>query len=167
MAADRGLCGGFNANLLKEARRMINELVAQNKQVSVVCVGSKARDSLQRDFRRFIQHTFSGLVGSKGGTRKGRQRTRNKHTRKHSPHRGHTIPHENQRSIPLFIVAFAQNISPFYAKPDHRRRLSKPSSARKISGWSRSSGMANNPRCFNHNPKAGRAVTTAKGMASR
>ena len=67
MAADRGLCGGFNANLLKEARRMINELVAQNKQVTVVCVGSKARDSLQRDFRRFIQHTFSGLVGSKGG----------------------------------------------------------------------------------------------------
>ena len=31
--ADRGLCGGFNANLVKEARRMIQELQAAGKQV--------------------------------------------------------------------------------------------------------------------------------------
>ena len=63
MAADRGLCGGFNANLLKEARRMIGELLGQKKQVSVLCVGAKARDSLQRDLRNYIGHSFTHLSG--------------------------------------------------------------------------------------------------------
>jgi F-type H+-transporting ATPase subunit gamma len=65
MAADRGLCGGFNANLLKEARRMIGELLGQKKQVSVLCVGAKARDSLQRDLRSYIGHSFTHLAGKK------------------------------------------------------------------------------------------------------
>ena len=34
--ADRGLCGGFNANLVKEARRMIRELQAAGKQVNSI-----------------------------------------------------------------------------------------------------------------------------------
>lgn len=67
MAADRGLAGGFNANLVKEVRRMVGELVAQGKQVSVVTIGSKARDNLSRDMKSRIAHSFTGLVSSKGG----------------------------------------------------------------------------------------------------
>lgn len=67
MAADRGLCGGFNANLVKEARRLVNELLNKNKEVSIVCVGTKARDNLNRDMRKRIQHSFAGLVNVKGG----------------------------------------------------------------------------------------------------
>lgn len=67
MAADRGLCGGFNTNLVKEVRRLVNELVAQQKEVSIVCVGSKGRDNLNRDMRSRIQKSFTGLVSTKGG----------------------------------------------------------------------------------------------------
>ncbi|MCC7305287.1 MAG: F0F1 ATP synthase subunit gamma [Alphaproteobacteria bacterium] len=62
MAADRGLCGGFNANLVKEARRMIAELLNEKKEVSVLCVGTKARDILQREYRKLIAHSFTGLT---------------------------------------------------------------------------------------------------------
>jgi F-type H+-transporting ATPase subunit gamma len=66
MAGERGLCGGFNANLVKEARRMVAELMNAGKDVKIVCAGAKARDSLQRDLRSMISHSFTGLVG-KGG----------------------------------------------------------------------------------------------------
>lgn len=66
MAADRGLCGGFNANLIKEARRAIRELQADKKKVTVVCAGSKARDLLQREFRSLIIKSFTGLAGKAG-----------------------------------------------------------------------------------------------------
>jgi F-type H+-transporting ATPase subunit gamma len=67
MAADKGLCGGFNTNLVKEAKRMIAELSAQKKQVSVLCVGTKSRDLVQREYRKLIAHSFTNLVSSKGG----------------------------------------------------------------------------------------------------
>jgi len=66
IAADRGLCGGFNANVVKEARRTIRELQGAGKQVQVVCVGSKARDLLQREFRSLIVKSFSGMAGKTG-----------------------------------------------------------------------------------------------------
>ncbi len=66
MAAERGLCGGFNANLVKEAKRMIAELVQQGKDVKVLCVGAKARDLLQRDNRKYIAHSIVGLAGKAG-----------------------------------------------------------------------------------------------------
>lgn len=43
--ADRGLCGGFNANLIKEARQQYKSLKAQGKTVSFLTVGRKARDA--------------------------------------------------------------------------------------------------------------------------
>lgn len=66
MAAERGLCGGFNSNLVKEAKRLIRELTEQGKDVKILCVGSKARDLLQRDSRRFIAHSIVGLATKAG-----------------------------------------------------------------------------------------------------
>ena len=52
--SDRGLAGGFNATILREARRTIRELQASGKTVKVLTVGRKGRDALRRDYGRFI-----------------------------------------------------------------------------------------------------------------
>jgi F-type H+-transporting ATPase subunit gamma len=52
--SDRGLAGGFNATILREARRTIRELQAAGKTVKVLTIGRKGRDALRRDYGRFI-----------------------------------------------------------------------------------------------------------------
>jgi F-type H+-transporting ATPase subunit gamma len=42
LSSDRGLCGGYNASMVKEAFKTTAELESQNYKVSVVCVGKKA-----------------------------------------------------------------------------------------------------------------------------
>ena len=63
--ADRGLCGGFNSTIVRGARRRIRELVAQGKEVKLICVGRKGRDMLRRDNRDRIVEYFDGVVGKK------------------------------------------------------------------------------------------------------
>jgi len=50
MTANRGLCGGFNSNIIRSARALIRDLLAQGKSVKIYTVGSKSRDNLKRDF---------------------------------------------------------------------------------------------------------------------
>jgi F-type H+-transporting ATPase subunit gamma len=52
--SDRGLAGGFNATILRDARRMIRELTGAGKTVRIVTIGRKGRDSLRRDHARLI-----------------------------------------------------------------------------------------------------------------
>jgi F-type H+-transporting ATPase subunit gamma len=52
--SDRGLAGGFNASILREARRTIRALQSAGKTVKVLTVGRKGRDSLRRDMSRLI-----------------------------------------------------------------------------------------------------------------
>jgi len=54
MTADRGLCGGFNASIVRETRRRVRELRDQGKQVKLLCVGRKGRDNLRRDLGQLI-----------------------------------------------------------------------------------------------------------------
>ncbi|MEO1100865.1 MAG: F0F1 ATP synthase subunit gamma [Pseudomonadota bacterium] len=57
MTAERGLCGGFNANVAKRARIQIEELRAAGKTVKIITVGKKGRDMLGRDYGDlFIDH---------------------------------------------------------------------------------------------------------------
>src|SRR5438270_289350 len=49
-----GLAGGFNATILREARRKIRELQAAGKTVKVLTIGRKGRDSLRRDYSKLI-----------------------------------------------------------------------------------------------------------------
>ena len=48
ISSERGLCGGYNANLAKMAARTIEELEAQGKTVAVSCIGKKALQILSR-----------------------------------------------------------------------------------------------------------------------
>lgn len=44
--SDRGLCGAFNSSILRAARRKINELLAQGKEVKIFCIGRKGYEGL-------------------------------------------------------------------------------------------------------------------------
>ena len=58
---DRGLCGGFNSTIVREARRQIRALEAAGKTVKIFCVGRKGRDQLRRDYARLIVETITDL----------------------------------------------------------------------------------------------------------
>jgi F-type H+-transporting ATPase subunit gamma len=66
MTADRGLCGGFNTNLVRFARQKINELVKEGKTVKIITVGRKARDFLRRDHRQKIIHSITDIGNQSG-----------------------------------------------------------------------------------------------------
>ncbi|OHV72868.1 F0F1 ATP synthase subunit gamma [Mesorhizobium sp. LCM 4576] len=52
--AERGLCGGFNSQIARLARDHIRRLVADGKQVKIICVGKKGYDILRRDYASLI-----------------------------------------------------------------------------------------------------------------
>ncbi|MCL5031543.1 MAG: ATP synthase F1 subunit gamma [Bacteroidetes bacterium] len=64
VTADRGLCGAFNSNIIKEAVRYINEeLLPNNINANVICIGKKGTDFFtKRDFN--IGYKKSGLFSS-------------------------------------------------------------------------------------------------------
>ena len=48
LASDRGLCGGYNTMIAKEAKRRIDELNSSGKNVIVFCYGKKVINGLKR-----------------------------------------------------------------------------------------------------------------------
>nr|AQQ75089.1 hypothetical protein [uncultured bacterium] len=48
MTSERGLCGGFNTQIVRAAREKIDELVRAGKTVKILAVGKKGRDQLRR-----------------------------------------------------------------------------------------------------------------------
>ena len=48
MTADRGLCGGFNSNLIKATERFLREKTRDGKEVALITVGRKARDFFRK-----------------------------------------------------------------------------------------------------------------------
>src|SRR6202161_4530137 len=57
--SDRGLAGGFNATILREARRTIRELERGGKTVKLMTIGRKGRDSLRRDYAKQITESLT------------------------------------------------------------------------------------------------------------
>ena len=51
---ERGLCGGFNTQIVRLARERIRKLLADGKQVKILCVGKKGYDQLRRDHANLI-----------------------------------------------------------------------------------------------------------------
>ncbi|MDH5721943.1 MAG: F0F1 ATP synthase subunit gamma [Alphaproteobacteria bacterium] len=65
VTADRGLCGGFNAYTVKEARQKILALQSEGKDVKIICVGRKGYDGLRREFGPQIIKRFTDVLGKK------------------------------------------------------------------------------------------------------
>jgi len=59
--ADRGLCGGFNSSIVREARRRIAALQNEGKTVKILCVGRKGRDQLRREYGKLIVDTIEEI----------------------------------------------------------------------------------------------------------
>ncbi len=50
MTSDRGLCGGFNSNIIKKAKSYFVRLAEQGKDLKIITVGSKGNDQLKRAY---------------------------------------------------------------------------------------------------------------------
>ncbi|WP_440915125.1 F0F1 ATP synthase subunit gamma [Candidatus Pelagibacter sp.] len=48
MTSDRGLCGGFNSNIIKKAKSYFSKILDENKELRIITVGSKGNDQLKR-----------------------------------------------------------------------------------------------------------------------
>ncbi len=48
MTSDRGLCGGFNSNIIKKAKSYFSKILSEGKQLKIITVGSKGNDQLKR-----------------------------------------------------------------------------------------------------------------------
>ncbi len=56
--ADRGLCGGFNSNIVRLARQHIEALLREGKTVKIITVGRKGRDQLKRNYGKLIVQSY-------------------------------------------------------------------------------------------------------------
>jgi F-type H+-transporting ATPase subunit gamma len=54
MTSERGLCGGFNTNIVKLAKTRAREILAEGKELKILTVGKKGRDQLKRDFGQYL-----------------------------------------------------------------------------------------------------------------
>ena len=61
--SDRGLCGGFNVNLIEKAEKFIDSEL-QDKEVSLTCFGKKGRDWAKKT-PNAIADEYIGVVGGK------------------------------------------------------------------------------------------------------
>ncbi len=59
MTSDRGLCGGFNSNIIKKAKSFFTKLLKENKDVKIITVGSKGNDQLKRSYGNKIIESIS------------------------------------------------------------------------------------------------------------
>ena len=55
---DKGLCGGLNANIVKEALKTANDLRGKGKDVQFYLVGKKGRAPIKRDYADRIEKHF-------------------------------------------------------------------------------------------------------------
>ena len=59
MTADRGLCGGFNSNIIKKAKIYFKRLSEDGKTLKIITVGSKGYDQLKRVYKDNIIENIS------------------------------------------------------------------------------------------------------------
>ena len=59
MTSDRGLCGGFNSNIIKKAKSYFSKILAEGKELKIITVGSKGNDQLKRAFGEKIIENIS------------------------------------------------------------------------------------------------------------
>jgi len=61
VTSDRGLCGGFNANISRETRNRLLALTGENKNAKILCIGRKGREQLKTEFKNAIVDTYEGI----------------------------------------------------------------------------------------------------------
>ncbi len=59
MTSDRGLCGGFNTNIIKKAKSYFQKVLDEGKVLKIITVGSKGYDQLKRAYKKNIIEKIS------------------------------------------------------------------------------------------------------------
>ena len=59
MTSDRGLCGGFNSNIIKKAKSYFSKILSEGKELKIITVGSKGNDQLKRIYGDKIVENIS------------------------------------------------------------------------------------------------------------
>ncbi len=59
MTSDRGLCGGFNSNIIKKAKSYFLKISEEGKEFKIITVGSKGNDQLKRVYGEKIIENIS------------------------------------------------------------------------------------------------------------
>ncbi len=59
MTSDRGLCGGFNTNIIKKAKLFFQKVLDEGKSLKIITVGSKGNDQLKRAYKENIIEKIS------------------------------------------------------------------------------------------------------------
>jgi len=59
LTADRGLCGGFNTNIVKKAKSFFEKVKSEEKSLKIITVGSKGYDQLKRTYGSQIVEKIS------------------------------------------------------------------------------------------------------------
>ena len=59
MTSDRGLCGGFNSNIIKKAKSYFSKISDEGKELKIITVGSKGNDQLKRVYGEKIIKNIS------------------------------------------------------------------------------------------------------------
>ena len=59
MTSDRGLCGGFNTNIIKKAKSYFQKILEKEKILKIITVGSKGYDQLKRIYKDNIIEKIS------------------------------------------------------------------------------------------------------------
>ena len=59
MTSDRGLCGGFNTNIIKKAKSYFQKISGKGKNLKIITVGSKGYDQLKRLYNKQIIEKIS------------------------------------------------------------------------------------------------------------
>ena len=54
MTSDRGLCGGFNSNICRLAKKYFKKILIEKKNLKIITVGSKGHDQLKREYGKYI-----------------------------------------------------------------------------------------------------------------
>ena len=54
LTSDRGLCGGFNSNICRLAKKNFKKLLNDGKEIKIITVGSKGLDQIKREYSKYI-----------------------------------------------------------------------------------------------------------------
>jgi len=54
ITSDKGLCGGFNTNICRNARKYFEQILKEGKTLKIFTVGSKGEDQLKRAYGSYI-----------------------------------------------------------------------------------------------------------------
>lgn len=65
VSSDRGLCGGFNAHLVKAVKNKISQLRAEKKEFKILCIGKKGFEQLRISFKDQIIGRVDGISKKK------------------------------------------------------------------------------------------------------